>query len=69
MDKFEAFSIKSIPHIDTYDTYMLENAASNNDPTHNIFYIELIWNPLILHDNERIMDFLQSKDPFCRLQY
>ena len=42
MDKFEAFNIKSIPHIENSNTGMLENATSNNDPTHNIFSIELI---------------------------
>lgn len=43
MNKFEAFNIKSIPHIENSNTNMLENAASNNDPTYDRFCIELIW--------------------------
>ena len=42
MNKFEEFNIKSIPHIKNFDTNMLENADSNNGPTHDIFSIELI---------------------------
>ena len=37
MNKFEAFNIKSIPHIENYDTNMLANVTSNNDPTYDIF--------------------------------
>ena len=42
MYKFEAFIIKSIPHILNFDNYMLTNATSDNDHTHNKFSIELI---------------------------
>ena len=50
MNKFEEFNIKSISHIENYDTNMLENASSNNDPTHKIFSIEQICR-LSIHDN------------------
>ena len=68
MNKFEAFNIKFIPHIEKYDTNMLENVASNNDPTHDIFSIELICKPSIpnknqgiFRDEQKIMDFIQSE--------
>ena len=54
MYKFEAFNIKFIPHIENFDTDMLENVVSNNDPTHDIFSIELICKPSILDNNQRI---------------
>lgn len=66
--KFEAFNIKYIPRIENFDTNMLENAASNKDPTYDIFYIELICrssisdnNQRIFIDEQQIMDFIQSK--------
>ena len=42
MNKFEAFNIKSIPHIENYETNILANMDSNNNPTYDKFYIELI---------------------------
>ena len=51
VNKFEAFSIKYIPHIENYDTNMFENAMSDNDPTYNRFCIELIFRPSILDNN------------------
>ena len=47
---------------------MLANVASNNDPTYNIFSIELICRPSMPDNNQRtfsdeqqIMDFIQSE--------
>ena len=66
MYKFESFHIKSIPHVEKYDTNMSANAASNNDPTYDKFSIELIFMPWIPNNNHRIfsdepqiMDFIQ----------
>ena len=68
MNKFEPFNIKYIPHIENYDTNMLANEASNNDPTHDIFSIELICRPSIpgnnqriFNDEQQIVDFIQSE--------
>ena len=67
MNKFEPFSIKSIPHIEKYDIDMLENKTSNNDPIDDMFSIELIcrlsisdnkWR--IFDDNQHIIHFLHS---------
>ena len=51
MNKCEAFNIKSIPDIQNSDTDMLENAASNNDPTYHIFPIEIICMSSIPNNN------------------
>ena len=51
MNKFEAFNIKSIPHIENSDTSMLANSASNNDPTYDRFSIEFIYSPSIPNNN------------------
>ena len=51
MNKFEAFNIKYIPHIENYDTNMFENANSNNDPIYDIFSIELIWRSSVPDNN------------------
>ena len=66
MNTFESFNIKYITHVENHDTNMLENAASNNDPTYNIFAIELICRPSIpcnkkriFNDGQQIMDFIQ----------
>ena len=68
MNKFEAFDIKSIPHIVNSNTDMLANVVSNNDHTRDIFPIKLICSPLILNNNQQIfgdeqqiMDFLQKE--------
>ena len=68
MNKLEAFNIKSIPHIENFDTNMLANAASNNDHTHDIFSIESICrmsipdnNQRIFGDEKQIMDFIQAE--------
>ena len=65
MNKFEAFNVKSIPHVDNSDTNMLANVASNNDPTHEIFSIELTCMFSILDnehrifcDKQQILDFI-----------
>ena len=67
-NKFEAFYIKSITHIENYDADMLANTDLNNDRTHDIFSIELIFKPSIPDKNKRIfgyeqeiMDFMQSE--------
>ena len=67
MDKFEELNIKSIPHIENFDTSMLTNATSNNYPTHDMFSIELICrssipdnNQRIFSDEQKIVDFIQS---------
>ena len=68
INEFEAFNIKSIPHIENYDTNMLANSSSNSDPTYDIFSIELISrssipnnNQRIFNDEQQIMDFIQSE--------
>ena len=73
MYKFEAFNIKSNPHIENYDTNMLTNAPSNNDSTHDGFSIESICRPSISNnnwrisdDNQHIMNFLHLEGIFSR---
>ena len=52
MNKFEAFNIKSIPHLENSKVGMLANVASNLIPsdyfTHDKFFVESIYMPSIL---------------------
>jgi ribonuclease HI len=75
MNKFEAFNIKSIPHIENCDVDMLENVASNlilsDDFTHDIFFVELIYRPSIPSNitNWRIFDDDQQIIDYLHLEY
>ena len=51
MYKFEEFNIKSITYIKNYDTDMLTNSTSNNEPIHDRFSIELICKTSISNNN------------------
>ena len=77
MNKFEAFTIKSIPHSKNYEADMPANATSNlipsDDFTHNKFLVELIYRPSIpynitsgrIFDNDQqIIDCIHSEDTF-----
>ena len=77
MNKFESFNIISIPHTLNYEEEMLANATSNlfrsDDFSHDKFFVELIYRPLIpsnitnwmvFEDDEQIINFLHSEDTF-----
>ena len=59
MYKFEAFNIKSIPHIENSNIDMLTNVTSKNEHTHNKFSIELISRLSISDNNWRISNYNQ----------
>ena len=73
ISKFEAFTIRSIPHLLNSEADMLANVASNLSPSddfsHDKFSVELIYrssipgnitNWKIFDDDEQIINFLHS---------
>ena len=77
MHKFEAFNIRSIPHLLNSEVDMLANAVSNLCPSnyfsHEKLSVELIYRSSILdnitnwrifEDDEQIINFLHSEDTF-----